>query len=694
MSENCTSRGIPVPTFWQCLIATGAFGAIWFLWPEIREPEVNDPVVEAFDNLRSVEAIAGSGPAGVPELIAALASPNFRFRRNVLIALRPMGPEAVEALPAIRERLVDADGQVRWLALEAYWHIRSDPEDVAAIAAPMLGDPEADVRESACKILESIGPQSIRPILDALRSDARDLRIPALTVLRRIGWDAPSPQIDEVLREQSNDPEVRLEAMRTLAMWSQPTSGEIRELLQHADAADRLRNDPRAEPGPRETALRAINRLGPAAAENVDDLLQILAECRQNRRQWALALAALREMKPDPRVASPTLLQLAKEGTDDCWIDVGWTLLAIGGDAEQVIGIAVPHLLTGNTDQSFHAGRLCASASPEEARRQVSQLLPLLTPENLVHQRQALDAVWGLAPAGQEAIPALTKLLECSQPHLASVAAKALRDIGPQAASAVPTLLAQLGRGTAAHDHWTRHTFFQVIGTMGSASRSAIPALLAELNDAPLSRPLNTTRAEGHAGVVMTALVRIGDSSPAVLAAIQRHLTNEDGQLQRLSLRALTQLSPESPEVRAIYKKWLHDLSMPQERLGHILEISQLAGDRQEFVVLLTDLLFDDSPEIRKSAAWTLGTMGSQAQLALPALKSIQGNWRDSLYPSRNWRLEVIPDDRHGQLEKERWDDRAMSAAKSPPFLQKSVQQVVRDAIAKIEGNADESLSN
>ena len=694
MSEERSTRGIPVPTVWQCLITTAACCTIWSLWPEVQEPKIHDPVVEAFDNLREVEMIAGTGAAGIPELIEALESPNYRFRRNVLIALRPVGPEAAAALPAIRERLTDKDGQTRWLALEAYWHIRRDPEDVAAVATLMLGDREPDVRESASKILESIGPPAILPILEVLRTGIPASQVPAMTVLRRIGWETPQPQIDEVLREPSHDPEVRLQALRTLATWSLPTAGEIRELLQHVDAADRLPHDPRPEPGPRETALRAIIRLGPAATESMDDLLDMLPDCRHNRRQWTLALTALRRMSPEPRDISPKLLNMAKESTDACWIDIAWTLLDIGDDAEQILGIAVPRLLAGDTDQSFHAGRLCASVSPEEARRQVSQLLPLLTPEKLAQRRQALDAVWGLAPAGQEAIPALTKLLECSQPQLASVAAKALRDIGPPAASAVPTLLAQLRPGTATHDHWTRHTFYQVIGTMGSASRSAIPALLAELNEAPLSRPLNITRAEGHAGVVMTALIRIGDSSPAVLAAIQRHLTNEDDQLQRLSLRALTQLSPESPEVRAIYKKWLHDLSMPQERLGHIFEISQLAGDRREFVDVLRDLLFDDSPEIRKSAAWTLGTMGSQAQLALPALKSIQGNWQDSLYPSRNWRLAVNPDDRQGQLERERWDDRAVSAAKSPPYLQKSVQQVVSEAIAKIEGNADESTSN
>jgi HEAT repeat protein len=653
-----------------------------------------------------VEAIARTGPDGVPELVAALANSDPRLRRNALLALRLIGPEAGEALGPIQERLADEDAQVRSHAIDVYWNNRRDPDDVAAIVAPMLGDTDTNVREAAAKVLETIGPPAIGPVVELLRSGVAAARVPSLKVLRRIGWDGPQPLIDHVVRDLVGDadPGVRTEALLILAIWGDPTPSEIRELLRHEDAVDSMGRNNVTEPGSRESALLAIIRRGPAAAENLSDVLDLLVKNGrgvensrgiQTWRQWGFALAALRAMQSTARPAAPRLLQFVNENHNYRGIDVAWTLLAIGADPQEIVHIMVQLLLDGDTDICFHAGRLCAIASPDEARRHVSHIIPRLNPEKLADGRSALHAVWGLAPEAQEAIPVLSRLLECKQPHVARIAAKSLGDIGPEAVTAIPNLLAQLARGLQVHDYWARSAFCEAIGKMGPTARSAIPALLVELNDAPLShRDLNRV-GQRPVREVMSALGRIGDSDPAVLAAIRRHIANEDEQVQISAIRALARLIPDSPEVLTRHVKCLAD--SPQNRVGVILAIGRLPGDRQSAVTPLTALLDDADPEIRKAAAWTLGKIGPDASAALPSLNEVLKEWKNSLYPFRTRRYSTPPalaDDPRQRLETGRWvdlDDPLVSGMKDPQFQEKSVHQVVREAIAEIEAGSNAS---
>ena len=719
MPKYRASRGVPLFTVWQWLVVGAAVGVTWLIWLELRGPQADTGVslggdaegdirAAELENLRTVEAIAQTGPEGVPELVAALANSNPRLRRNALFALRLIGPDASEALGPIREQLTDDDAQVRSYAIDAFWCIRRDPDEVSAVVVPMLGDPDASVREAAAKVLAVIGPPAIGPVVEVLRRGVPGTRIPVLKFLRRIGWVGSQPQIDEVLRNLMRDPDVRLEALLTLASWGNPSPAEIRELLQHEDEADSMGRNNVTAPGSREAALCAIIRRGPAAAKNLNDVLDLLVETGRGEKiknwryiqQWRIALAALRAMQSTARPAAPRLLQFVNENHDCRRVELAWTLLAIGADPQEIVRITMPLLMDKDSDTCFHAGRLCAIVSPDEARRHVSRLIPQLEPEKIADGGSALNAVWGLAPEAQEAIPALCRLLEDDRYHIACIAAKTLGEIGPEAAPAIPDLLAQLARGLQAHDYWARSAFWGAIGKMGPAARSAIPALTVELNDEPLSRPpvRNSNRVgQRPIGMVMSTLVRIGDSDPAVLAALRRHLANEDEQVQISAIRALARLTPESPEDLTGHLKWLCDNGRSQNRGGVILEIGRLIRDRQVAVTLLSALLADNTPEIRKAAAWSLGKIGPEASAALPSLKEILKVWDVSLHsphiqpdPTQTSLDDVL----WTRLESGRWldlDDPLASGMTDLQYQNKSVQQVVREAIAEIEAGFEQS---
>src|SRR5262245_21560620 len=103
MPDNRAPRGIFLPTVGQWLVVAAAVGAAALIWLEIRGQRADSGVRQvgdaqqntreaALENLRTLEAIAQSGPDGVPELVAALENSDPRLRRNALLALRLMGP--------------------------------------------------------------------------------------------------------------------------------------------------------------------------------------------------------------------------------------------------------------------------------------------------------------------------------------------------------------------------------------------------------------------------------------------------------------------------------------------------------------------------------------------------------------------------------------------------------------------------
>lgn len=722
MSVNRAPRGLPLPSLGQVLVLIAAASAVWLIWSELRGPQseaglsgAGDAAAEedareaALENLRAVEAIARDGAEGVPELVEGLASANPRLRRNALLALRQIGPEAREALDPIRERLADEDAQTRAYAIDAYWSIRRDPDDVAAVAAPLLCDPDDYVRETAAKVLEIIGKPAIGHVVELLEQGAPAGRVPALNVLRHIGWDSSQPQIDESLRALAGDSEgdLHLEVLFTLAFWGRPAPAEIRELLRHPEPADSMNRSPLTEPRLHETALRAIIRLGADAAENLDDVLALfggehdLADQTDPARRnalvawWAerrLALTVLESMGTAARPAVPRLVELFQKGRDPVRIDFAWTLLAIGADPQDVARLVTPLLLDHDTDTCFHAGRLLAQTSSPDARRQVSVLIPKLTAERMAGDGPgALDAVWGLAPEAAEAVPALYGLLESNERHVARIAAKTLGDIGPAAAPAIPALLAQLARGTSAHDYWARSAFCEALGKLGPAARRAVPGLLMELNDAPLEKPTYDLDRRGQRPVVetMAALARIGDAGSDVIAAIRRHLSNEAEHVQLAALQALARLDPDSPVVLADHLNWLNGPVM-SGRLDVILAIGRLRGDRRAAVPALARLLSSSDPNFRKAAARSLGKMGPAASGALPDLQAALNVRENSQYAFHKRRYPPIPTagDRRSRIETARWHDLESpltSEQRDLRFQEQSVVEFVREAIAEIE---------
>jgi HEAT repeat protein len=700
MSDKRASPGVPLPTFSQMLLTAAAACAAWLIWtasgglvpgtgPQ-RDREA-EQLAEALDHLSRLEKLAQSDPDALPAVIAELTNANPRMRRNALLAMRRFGPKAQAGLGPIRERLADHDSQTRQYAIDAYWQICRDPDDVAPVIAPALGDENSEVRLLTARILETIGPPSVAPVTNLLGGETALAHVPALLVLRQIGWNDTQQQTEDSVRRlvYDCDPEVCHEARLTLVACGHPTTAEIRELLRKEPTANALRHGPWSFSSSHALALNTVSRLGPAAAGNLPEVLALLTDKREVFMSARLPARALASLKSAALPAVPQLLGLLDEFHDSNRLEVAWALLEIGVEPREIIRIVTPLLAAASTDTCYRAGRLSARASPEEARRLVSALIPRLSVDNPVVQRSTAHALWGLAPEAGEAVPALSRVLESHDRNLIYPSAMALGEIGPAAASAVPAMRALLADNSPERDPWIRGPIFRALESLGPAARSALPDFLAELRSPHYLYPYPRRPDPSDQGpdlATIRALVSIGGDDPDVLAALQHLVLSRNAGVQYAALQSLWNLTPDSPEIFTGLLQLLTESHGGSPRIGAILAIGGLKGDRQDAVGPLSAALADEDPEIRKAAAWCLGTMGPEGAAALPALRDALTVWQNSFCdPSRyaRWALDGVDE----RFYERRFQQRVSfeNGEVSRRLARLSVQQAVREAIAAID---------
>jgi HEAT repeat protein len=704
MHRQPASRGIPLPSVWQLLIAVAAVCAGWLIWSENRGQEAARPFEKTAKELagesgqhtlRSIEALEKEGAAGIAELKRLLDSPDAKIRQYSLMALRRIGPAADAALDTIRERLSDDDGGVREQAVDAYWQIRRDAIPVAQALAASLTDREERVRTAAINVFVSLGPPAIPDIIETLQGDGGSNPLVALTALRRIGWDESRNDISEALRKFAGhaDSEARTAALSALAQWGQPTSAEIRELLKQPDppaprSPDRV--DVRARP--QITALRVVYERGPGAAENLPDVMELLRDDMLGPNH--LVLAALRSMKSAALPAVPHLLESFDADKSPRRWDVCHTLIHIGADRQQVIDRLIPVVTGSFVDDLADAGRLLAYASPEEGRRQVAALIAKLS--SVPRDQAAQLALWGLGSVAQEAVPLLKSLLEQPLDHYGYWrVARILGEIGPDAAPAVPGLLRLLGRQHATIDNSIQDEIIESLVQIHPDPNSVVPALLAELallSESASKRDENSPVQQQHSRrslpMLIFALKELGGADPKVLAALRQQLTRGDGDATRAAFAVLVELTPDSPDVLAELLKQ-RPPGRNASRPFWIYAITRMTCDRQSAIAPLSDALRDSQPGARKLAARALGMLGPQAKSALPALNDALSDWQNTLYEPRNtpenwYHADSVFELRAGRrrisnmILNEQWEG-------LPDFDGLSVCDVVREAIAKID---------
>lgn len=164
----------------------------------------------------AVEALARSGPSGVPSLIAAVQGGGTAARRCAARALgqRP-GAAVVEALV---QALGDADAEVRRAAARSLGLLK-EPQSLAALLAALRDTSSGVVQEAAAAVGNMGDPRAILSLVDAARGQTGQGA--NLAVVEALGKIA-DPLALEFLLQRLDHPDPKLVAAAASALGSFP----------------------------------------------------------------------------------------------------------------------------------------------------------------------------------------------------------------------------------------------------------------------------------------------------------------------------------------------------------------------------------------------------------------------------------------------------------------------------------------
>ena len=245
-----------------------------------------------------------------------------------------------------------------------------------------------------------------------------------------------------------------------------------------------------------------------------------------------------------------------------------WSQALLGGLA-QLWGPQV--FVQALTDESVRMGEAAAHALAEigpQAVDAVPALLQALMNEEDAGLRQAVSDALGAI--GSEAVPALVQALADEDERVRNAAARALKDVGPQAVDAVPALIQALGDPD---------------DDVGLAAASAL-----------------------------------GDVGPEAIPMLVEALGERDANARRGAILALGRIGPEAKEAAPLIIRALEEESEWLVRSSAAYALGSMQPDASEAVPALIQALGDESEYVRAAAADALGDFASQAGDAIPAL--------------------------------------------------------------------------
>lgn len=454
-----------------------------------------------------------------------------------------------------------------------------------------LADQDKQVWSFSIAALAELGPdarEAIPALIEALNAgsrggrgrDRRQIVVRTAFALSRIGPEAVQLLIPLL---SSDDSGARAGAARALGgMGSQAREAipALRENFGHNDIAVR------------QEVIDALSFIGPDAVAPVSEALGwneplqrssaalTLAQLGQTARATEPSLTALLAKETDVGVRAAILTALPKVSADP--VKTVPLLLAAVKDDSEVIRHAAINALGGTL----------ALRKPA-----VAPLAALLKDGNPAVRQRAAHALGRLGPDAAEALPALLAATRAADGD--PIFANALAQIGP---AALPSLLAALKESDGANSAW-------VLRAMRGFGAPAVPVLIEALQ-----QPNPAIRASAAA-----TLGAMGRDASAAIKPLLPLSTAGDPTTQAASLRALTALRAEpsqlKPRLQEAMKSPAPDVRKAAAAgLAAIGEVAAIGADG------LVEMLGDEEPASRSGALQALSQMGAKAGPAMPAL--------------------------------------------------------------------------
>lgn len=404
--------------------------------------------------VRAMGALADIGEAAVPALIEATKEPKARHWATVVLA--EIGPKAAAAVDALTGLASDPEPEVRLQALIALGQIGDPAKPAIPTIMKALSAPEVGVRYGAAFALGKLRAEDASADLQKL-VESKDpmMHLIAAWALARIhpddisairraidaivsGLESDNAQLSRTaaraLAEGNFSPDAMTPAIRAALAELDPTVIDhvLMTVAELGPRAVPVLTSAVKEPKMRDSAIRGLERIGPAAKDAVPVLTSVLAD--KNPQIVADAAMALAAIGPDSVPATSALTGLLTNTDPNVRGAATNALGSIGAPAKG----AVPTLMKQITgpDPMLAVGSVWSIKRIDPDNRLLAPtatpvLVKLLASDVPQARYQAAAALGDLGPAAKAAVPALTKLTEDPDEQVRKMAAAALAKVQP-----------------------------------------------------------------------------------------------------------------------------------------------------------------------------------------------------------------------------------------------------------------------
>jgi len=391
---------------------------------------------------------------------------------------------------------------------------------------------------------------------------------------------------------KSNNAEQQIEAAVELGAWGPYASPAVPDLIAG------LKSDNQAVQF--ECAI-ALGEIGLLAGDAESALVNLLDHDSVDMRENALV--SLRRISATSSSTVGKVRQLAT--SDDLPVAAAALRLLAATDNLNAAQRrqAIPKLLQCITDGHSDTGRNAVKALAVIGEDAVAAVTPVL---DSGERTAVLRACVVLAEIGPAAAPATQKLLGLAQsddPLIVRVAAETLGEIGAQPQAVVPVLTGLLESA----DHGVRADAADAIGRLGRVANSACGALCQALQDESVI--VRTSAA--------SAIGRVSEGDPSTTQHLIEAIEDKQGSVTVSAANALADIG--SPAVPALLKL-LDDSDYRPLAISVLGEMGQQAADA---VPQLVQLLNSEDETLQREVYIALASIGPAAEAASDSLKEI-----------------------------------------------------------------------
>ena len=506
-----------------------------------------------------------------------------------LLAVLACAEDAPPSVEKLTQKLASSDAASRRDAAFELGKLGPGAKPALPALIKALQDSDKQVWSLAIAAITAMGPEAkdaIPALLDGFGSrggrdrEKRQAMVRSAYALTRIGPEAISPLIKALSADDSG---LRAGAARALGGMG-PVAKEAIPALRD--------NFGHGEISVRTEAVGALALIGPEAVAPVIEALGWTEPLQ--RGSAALALA---ELGAVAKSAEPALLQMLAKETDPGARAAALTALPkVSADPVK----AAPLLVAAVKDDSEpirHAAINAIAATLALRRPAVPLLAALLADANPAVSQRAAQALGRLGPDAADALPALLAGARAANGEAAF--ADALAQIGP---AALPALLAALKQSDAASGAW-------ILRTLRGFGPPAVPVLIEALQQPD---PAQRAAAAG-------ALGAMGRDAADAIKPLFTLASASDAATQAAALRALTALQATPAQLKPLLQTALAS-PVPELRKAGAVGLASLGGAASLGVDGLRELLADDDAASRLTAVRAFGELGAKAAPAVPVL--------------------------------------------------------------------------